>query len=180
MNPSYLDDLTTSKPSLHVFFFLHVVHPPRKKGHGSTSNCTCLSNRQKNPRSVAVKVFSLARTFSKKVLPRTFDAAHDRVSEFAVFSAKKSRDYAANVPRDFLPRIPGVFPRRGAAGLSPRNSRRDSWEITGQFERHHAHSYSTVLNRICIRNVMRLLTVCVSRDLIRRAVAAITDPYFQA
>lgn len=43
--------------------------------------------------------------------PHTFDAAHDRVSEFAVFSAKKSRDYAANVPRDFLPRIPGVFPR---------------------------------------------------------------------
>lgn len=43
--------------------------------------------------------------------------------------------------------------------LSPRNSRRDSWEITGQFVRHYAHSYSTMLNRICIQNVMQFLTV---------------------
>lgn len=53
-----------------------------------------------------------------KEAAHTFDAAHDRVSEFAVFPAKKSRDYARNVPRDFLPRIPGVFPRRGLATIS--------------------------------------------------------------
>lgn len=54
-----------------------------------------------------------------------------------VFPEKKSRDYAGNVlPATSFPAYHAFF-LVAAPRLSPRNSRRDSWEITGQFERYY-------------------------------------------
>ena len=149
-------DFTITKPSIHDFSLLL-----RVKRDTSTWNRTCLSGRQKNPRSVAVKVFSLAR-FSKKI-PRTHSMRHTIAYRNSPCSQRRNH---AIMRRTF----PATsFPAYLAFFLVPRCRGTISAEFQTRFVRnngpirmrHYAHSYSTVLNRISIRNVTRLLTqVC--------------------